>query len=197
MRKWSAYLFLVIIFAGIMMLFWYNEWVYSLPTAIPKNYVAAHPGEHIDLPAKVAPENNKPVLLHFYNPDCPCSRFNVPHFQSLVKEFGQKVKFAIVVMSDKEYSEKEIQHKLRLDIPVLSDNTLATSCGVYSTPQAVIIDSHNKLYYRGNYNKARYCTDKKTNYAQIALETLLTSKQPGIYPNSMKAYGCELPSCTR
>ena len=180
-----------------MMLFWFNEWVYSLPTAVPENYVAVHAGEHIDLPAKLAPDNNKPALLHFYNPDCPCSRFNVPYFQSLVKEFGDKVNFAIVVMSKKKYSEKEIQDKFRLNIPVLSDNALATLCGVYSTPQAVIIDTNNKLYYRGNYNKTRYCTDKKTNYAQIALETLLTRKQSGSYPNSMKAYGCGLPSCIK
>ena len=197
MRKGAAYIFLVIIFVGIIMLFWYNEWVYSLPTAIPENYVAVHAGEHIDLSAKLAPDNNKPVLLHFYNPDCPCSRFNIPYFQSLVKEFGHKVNFAIVVMNEKKYSEKEIQDKFRLNIPVLSDNDLATLCGVYSTPQAVIIDTHRKLYYRGNYNKTRYCTDKKTNYAQMALEALLNKKQDSLYPTSIKAYGCGLPRCIR
>lgn len=30
---------------------------------------------------------------------------------------------------------------------------IAISCGVYSTPQAVIIDGNGQLFFRGNYNK--------------------------------------------
>lgn len=198
MRKGVVYSFLVMIFVGIIMLFWYNEWIYNLPTPIPKNYVAVHPGEQIDLSSKLTSNNKKPRLLHFFNPDCPCSRFNIPHFQSLIKEFGNEVDFAIVVMSNKNYNEEEIKNKFKLNIPVLSDTTIAGLCGVYSTPQAVIIDTLQKLYYRGNYNKSRYCTDKTTNYAQIALQAL-TSKNRNIGFNQpgLKAYGCELPYCKK
>ena len=108
------------------------------------------------------------------------------------------VNFAVVVMSDKKYSEKEITEKLGIEISISTDTTIASICGVYSTPQAVIIDKNGKLYFRGNYNKSRYCTDKNSNYAQNALEALL-GKTENIFFNQKKlrAYGCELPQCTK
>jgi len=39
-----------------------------------------------------------------------------------------------------------------------ADGSLAKMVGVYSSPQAVIVDTRGALYYRGNDNLARYCT---------------------------------------
>jgi peroxiredoxin len=172
--------------------------VYNLPTPVPENYKAVNAGENI-LPGKeLKSDNKKPLFLHFFNPRCPCSRFNMTHFKSLVKQYGNDVDFEIVVMSNKEYTEKEIQDKFDLQIPVLSDTAIAASCGVYSTPQAVIINTDHKLYYRGNYNRSRYCSDKKTEYARMALDALL-HKGPAVAFDqfALKAYGCQLPKCTK
>ncbi|WP_431212739.1 hypothetical protein ACQ86N_44925 [Puia sp. P3] len=78
------------------------------------------------------------------------------------------------------------------------DSAIARECGVYSTPQAAIIDAGHKLYYRGNYNKSRYCTNKKSDFARLALEDLL-SNHPDLSfsPYAVKAYGCQLPTCTK
>lgn len=197
-KKWLIILWLSLVFAGIFILFWYNEWIYNLPTPVPQNYKAVTSGEYIDVAAKLNLNNNKPVFLHFFNPDCPCSRFNMPHFTSLVQEYGNKVNFAIVVMNNKNYTAKQIQDKYDLNIPVFFDSSLAASCGVYSTPQAAIINVDHKLYYRGNYNRSRYCTDKKSNYAQMALDSLLQHKTTLSFNQfAFKAYGCQLPKCTR
>jgi hypothetical protein len=81
---------------------------------------------------------------------------------------------------------------------VLFDTSLATKCGVYSTPQAVILDAQGLLYYRGNYNKTRYCTDPNTSYANIALDSLLNDHQyPHFNQFALKAYGCTLPECKK
>ena len=121
----------------------------------------------------------------------------MPHFKSLVAEYGQAVDFSVVVMSTNTYTEKEIQEKYDLSIPVYFDSTIAAGCGVYSTPQAVIINTDQRLHYRGNYNKSRYCTDKKTNYAQIALEALLINQPATFDVFATKAYGCQLPKCNK
>lgn len=194
MRKFTALIILTIIFSCIAMLFWHNEWVYSLPTPVPANYHQVNTGHQIELNTKLPTAKNKPVLLHFFNPECPCSRFNLPHFKSLVSQYGDKVECAIVVMSKKNYTAEEVQDKFDLSIPVLFDKSLADSCGVYSTPQAVILDAQHKLYYRGNYNKTRYCTDKKSNYAQMALDFLLNNNTKPIFTHeALNAYGCKLP----
>ncbi len=198
MRLGALIVWLFLLLGGIVALFWYNEWVYALPTPVPKNYKTVHPGETINASLNFTRKNGEPVFLHFFNPDCPCSKFNIPHFKSLVRQYGSEVNFAIVVMSKKEYSADEIDKKFGLTIPVLFDSAIAVQCGVYSTPQAVLIDADNKLYYRGNYNRSRYCGDPKSNYAQFALEGLL-HKNYNLNFNqlALQAYGCRLPNCNK
>jgi hypothetical protein len=171
--------------------------VYSLPTPVPSDYNKVIPGQAIDLNGKVAVAD-KLVFLHFFNPTCPCSKFNIPHFKSLAKKYAGEISFAIVVMGkEKNYSEEEIKEKFGLDIPVYFDAAIAKRCGVYSTPQAVIIND-GKLYYRGNYNRNRYCTEKKSNYAEMAIDSLLENvSRPTFNQYALVSYGCTLPTCKK
>jgi len=183
---------MVIIFS----FFWYNQLVYSLPTPIPAQYKAVQNGSKIRLGNDLRFNNGKPVFLHFFNPDCPCSRFNIDQFKSLVKTYHKQVNFAVVLMTAKSYTAGEIKERFGITVPVVSDSTVAASCGVYSTPQAVVLNARSELYYRGNYNKSRYCTDKKTSYANIALMGILHQKTTlRLDQYALKAYGCTLPNC--
>jgi AhpC/TSA family. len=200
MRKWFLAAWLSVIGSGIAFLFWYNEWQYSLPTAVPNNYHAVQTGARVhikDIPG--IERDAKPLFLHFFNPDCPCSRFNITHFRSLVKEYGSEVNFVVVALNKKPvYTEEDIRNQLHLPLPVVFDSAYAAACGVYSTPQAAIITPDRHLYYRGNYNRSRYCTNKKTNYAQMAIDSLLKqSKHPYMGQAATTSYGCALPVCTR
>ena len=199
MRKLFVISWLSLLLAGICSIFWYYEWKYSLPTPVPHNLHAVNRGEHVDVSSKIHTEKGKPIFIHFFNPDCPCSRFNVPHFNALVKKYGDKFNFVVVVINKKSnYTEKDIQGKYDLKVPVLSDQSIAESCGVYSTPQAVILDAESNLYYCGNYNRSRYCTDNKSNFAQMAIDSLLSNNlNPTFNQYALKAYGCQLPYCTR
>lgn len=193
MRKLLLACWLTMIFAGICSFFWYNEWKYSLPTPVPKYYSEVKLGTHINLAGKIA-TSDKPMLIHFFNPDCPCSRFNVPHFKSLVKKFGGQMNFAVVVINKtSHYTAEEIKQKYNLDVPVTCDTTIAATCGVYSTPQAVILDAAGNLYYRGNYNRSRYCTSTGSQYAQMAIDSLLSNKTNPVFSQfALKAYGCQI-----
>ena len=207
MRKGLVTAWLLFLLAGIALFFWRSEWVYSLPTPVPPHYQEVRLGSQVALPQMASADPvihslspAKPLFLHFFNPDCPCSRFNMPHFRSLVQQYGQKVNFAIVLMTDKKYTATQIRDKFDLPypIPVFADSSIAAACGVYSTPQAVVLDTHDRLYYRGNYNRSRYCSDEKSSYARIALDGLLRNDYTQTFsPLALKAYGCQLPTCTR
>jgi hypothetical protein len=198
LKKLLVIFWLMLIFSGVGALFWYNEWVYHLPTPIPSNYKPVSQGKVIKLNASIEVDHSKPLFLHFFNPDCPCSRFNVSNFKSLVRQYGRQVNFVVIVMNNKHYTAKAIQDKFDLDVPVLFDATIAEACGVYSTPQAVLLDTQHKLYYRGNYNSSRYCTDEKTSYAKIAIIGLLRDHARLIFDRlALRAYGCSLPNCTK
>src|SRR6267154_628255 len=109
MRKWVVILCLTGIFSCIALLFWYKEWVYNLPTPVPENYSSVRNGQYIDLAGKLHPQKNKPVFLHFFNPDCPCSRFNITHFKSLVNQYDELIDFAIVPVTSRDITIEEIQ----------------------------------------------------------------------------------------
>ena len=197
MKKWGVIVLLIFIFCAIAGIFWRSEYVYSLPTPVPVGYSQVMPGETVDLKEKID-THGKPLFLHFFNPACPCSKFNIPHFKSLVKKYSNKIDFAIVVLSkDESYSATDIRNKFSLDIPVYFDKDIAKKCGVYSTPQAVLL-ADDKLYFRGNYNKSRYCTSKNSNYAEMAIDSLLGNiSKPVFNQYALVSYGCTLPNCKK
>lgn len=196
MKKALVFFWLVFLFSAIGCLFWYNDLIYQLPTPIPKDYKSIEKGSLIVFNKDLNKDHSKPVFLHFFNPDCPCSRFNIKHFKSLVKAYGDRIDFRVVVLSPKSFTQEIIQNKFGLQIPILFDATLAKACGVYSTPQAVLLDQDQRLYYRGNYNTTRYCTDEKTSFAKIALTGLLKKQTDLVFSEAaLKSYGCTLPDC--
>ena len=192
-RKTAVVGFICLLFLAIGLLFWYNEWIYSLPTPVPADYRPISQGSVINLTDKFNLKSDKPLFIHFFNPDCPCSRFNIAHFKILVAHYDKSVNFAIVVTGNKGYTAKYIRDEFDLQLPVSFDSAIAVTCGVYSTPQAVLITAGHHLYYRGNYNRSRYCADKKTNYAQIALEAMLHGVNTNFDHYASTAYGCKLP----
>jgi hypothetical protein len=167
-------------------IFWQQELKYALPTPIPVSYTPVFFEEVIRLPEK----QSAPVFLHFFNPECPCSRFNRKHVNQLIFQFKDKIKFKVVIPS--YASVEEARSFFDEDIEIISDTAgWALTCGVYSTPQAVIIDKQSKLYFRGNYNRTRYCTDPKTNYAELALQAFINNKPlPMMDELAKRAYGC-------
>jgi hypothetical protein len=170
------------------MLFWKQELKYALPTPVPRAYIPVMLQTSIRLPEAV----NAPVFLHFFNPECPCSRFNRKYFNQLIYQYKDKIKFKVVIPP--YASLEDAKSFFDSDVEVILDtHGWAKACGVYATPQAVIIDEKSQLFYRGNYNRTRYCTDPSTNYAEQALQAFV-NKQP-LPPSAMdelarRAYGC-------
>jgi len=197
-RQRLVLVWVLALLAAVVSLFWYQDWIYQRPTPVPPTYKPVPVGTRIEAPQLSRLPPDKPVFLHFYNPDCPCSRFNQPHIKALRQQFGQRVTFVVVLMSATAYSARQIRDKLGLNLPVVLNPALASQCGVYAMPQAVLLDARHRLYYRGNYNRSRYCTDERTSYAKRALSALLR-KQTGRVadPQALTAYGCSLPYCTR
>jgi len=198
MKKFIVYVWLIVLLTAISGFFWYNSWIYHLPTPVPAHYHAVQAGSIIKLNNTLLAYNNKPLFLHFFNPECPCSRFNMASFKALYNQYNGQLNFVVIVMTEKKYTGADIQQKFGLDIPVMFDGSIATACGVYSTPQAVLINTNHTLYYRGNYNKSRYCTDEKTSFAKQAIIGLLTNNTRLKFSRfALTAYGCRLPNCTK
>ncbi|MDH5366730.1 MAG: redoxin domain-containing protein [Cyclobacteriaceae bacterium] len=198
LKKYLLYsLFACSVFGLILFIFWKQEYKYTRPTPVPENLNVISKGDSVDLTpfGEIYKDN---VFVHFYNYDCPCSRFNIKEFESLVRKYSKQVQFiAIIQTQDKDVEQINwFKNKYDLGIPTLIDpnGDLANVLGVYSTPQAVLI-KNNRVYYKGNYNKARFCTTRNTRFAELALSALVDGKEPPVLPLIAEiAYGCQLPS---
>lgn len=195
--------FTAFIFAGIGYIFWRQEVQYLLPTPRPKNLTQPIFGASLDIPFSLLSwlDFRRPTLLHFFNPDCPCSRFNLEHVTKLIHLFKNQVNFLVVAQANENRITASLLKGYGLEIPIILDfsGEIARTFGVYSTPQAVILTKNHSLYYRGNYNSARYHTHKKSEYARLAIENLLqeTALPPeseSLSLSATRAWGCNLPS---
>jgi peroxiredoxin len=178
-------------------IFWEQEVKYASPTVVPDNFIDVEMGSHIDL-AKLSIPSGKITVLHFFNPDCPCSKFNMKDFESLTVKYKDRANFIVVLQSDEIDAVEEFNDKYDLDLAVISDKQgrISDICGIYATPQAVILDKDAIMYYKGNYNQSRFCTRKETRFVEIALDSLIGNKPlPLFVRNELTLpYGCSLPS---
>src|SRR5205807_394098 len=119
----------------------------ALPTPLPAHWKPVPIGVAPGLPDSVMQTMNAPpkhpVLLNFYNADCPCSRFNLRHLRSLVWRYAKQVTF-IAVLQGKDSDRLRADFK-QSGIPIASvadtEGEIARACGVISTPQAVLLDT--------------------------------------------------------
>jgi len=191
---------IVIPVTGILIgwVFWKQELQYALPTPVPSNFVDVRAGSKVDLVNEIPATGGKPTLLHFFNFDCPCSRFNMRDFESMAKQFGNEVNFYVIIQSEDEHDRDRFIEKYELDIPTIldTDGRISAKCGIYATPQGVLLDKELTIYFKGNYNLARYCTKKETKFAEMAIGHLLKNEPlPLALQYEMKEpFGCSLPS---
>ncbi len=119
------------------------------------------------------------------------------HVKSLLRKHQNEFEFFAIIPAYADL-DKAKEYLTDLPISVLQDNTqqtLTNTFGVYATPQAVVLTTKATVFFKGNYNKSRYCTQKESNYAAQAMQALLAGNQPPVF-NAMAttAYGCALPS---
>lgn len=183
-------------------LFWHQDWQYSVPAVRPVGLQQPAVGDRILLSlAGLNFDKSRPLFLHFFNLNCPCSRFNLDHVRQLIRRHGGEVRFIAVLQGEGGRARLQSEfEKLKLGVESVVDETgaWAEATGVYATPQAVLIDRHERLYFRGNYNLSRYCVGRETEYARIELESILAGRPArGEDAASATAYGCPRPRMIR
>jgi hypothetical protein len=180
----------------IAWVFWWQDLRYALPTPRPAGLEQPPTGATFaDLVS-----DERPTLLHFFNPDCPCSRFNLTHLRRLTRDFAGRVRFVAVLSLETDANPSATLKSFsawHLDAEPLLDpgGRLAARLGVFATPQAVVLGRDGRLIFRGNYNAGRYCVDPRTEFARLALLAAVEGTPlPEFPPVATTAYGCELPT---
>jgi hypothetical protein len=178
---------------GVVSIFWYQELQYALPTPVPIQYKEVAVGASVELAEGIGSKGSA-YYFHFYNPDCPCSLFNADHVRQLIEKYHSKMQVVVVVPQATDVSSARKEFGDQVQVWSDGNGKLANTLGVYSTPQAAIVDSNHQLYFRGNYNRSRYCTANATNFAELALIAYFNKRPPPPFDLwATQSYGCSLP----
>lgn len=137
------------------------------------------------------------TLLNFWKPDCKCTRFMERHVRELVRTYRSRgVNFVTIVIAESQDDDNSLIQRWQecdIDTPIVIDKqgNLAREFGVWASPAAVILDQNGTVAYVGSYNIGRYCSNKRTAYAQKALDALLEGKTPP--QRQTPFFGCRVP----
>lgn len=121
-------------------------------------------------------------VVHFWDPDCPCSRFNEVHVKKIISDYAEKnVKFTIVVGGSNEAERKQRQilaqnvfnhiavKEIRSDWPMHK--------GPPSSPAVGVVNSDGELVYFGPYSLGARCAPDKGQFVEKVLDGLYASKK--------------------
>ncbi len=138
----------------------------------------------------------KPIILHFYNPKCQCSKFNWKEFETLATKYENEI-HCIVFIEKNRLEQSEINglnQKFKNVLFIQDDKGFyADKFNIQKTPQAIVINEQKNIIYQGNYNIARFCTNQQTSYVKKAIAMLMketTYNQEELI--GMNTYGCQI-----
>jgi hypothetical protein len=135
---------------------------------------------------------SKITILHFWDPDCPCARFNQVHVRDLISIHGAgDIRFVIVVPAEHAREGDRLRQRAETvfgtGIEVVIDHGELANA-VPSSPAAAIFAADRELAYFGPYSIGAVCSQGQGNFVETVLTRLKQGQNPH-FLNTM-AVGC-------
>lgn len=121
-------------------------------------------------------------VVHFWNPECSCNRFNEVHVKKIISDYANKnVEFTVVVSGSNEkernqrkaLAQKIFKHAAVKEI--FSDWPMHK--GPPSSPAVGVINQQGELVYFGPYSLGARCAPDKGKFVETVLDGLYASKE--------------------
>lgn len=141
----------------------------------------------------------KPVsVVHFWNPDCPCNRFNEVHVKKIMSDYGAKnVQFTIVVNGknneQRKLREVEARKIFNHDAVVNIQSDWEQDNGPPSSPAAGVLNEQGELVYFGPYSLGANCSPDKGKFVETILDRLKDKSRRQKKQLNTLAVGCFCP----
>lgn len=137
-------------------------------------------------------------VVHFWNPDCACNRFNETHVKRIITEYADKnVQFTIVVSGENTESRKKQKALARkiFNFAAVKDirSDWPMDKGPPSSPAVAVINSDGKLVYFGPYSLGARCAPDQGKFVEKVLDRLNSEKMVQKKQLNTLAVGCFCP----
>ena len=154
-------------------------------------------GGHLTL----APPAHGISVLVFISAECPISNAYSPTLNSLVDSFRKNIVKWIAISVDPDLSDADVKSHaddFKLKLPVVRDRhgTFARKIGATMTPEAFVIDSHNRVRYHGRIDdqfakRGVRNANPSGNELKDAIAVLLKGDEVKV--THVPAVGCPIP----
>jgi len=149
-------------------------------------------------PDMLATATAPPLVLHFWNPDCDCNRFNTPHVRRIIERYAQQgVRFVTVTTTapgtDRQALLAEAKNLFGVPAVLAGDINLDLS-GLATSPAAAVIASGGELAYYGPYSDSAFCGANGSAFVEKTLDGILSGQ--AVQARKALAFGCFCPWTT-
>lgn len=130
------------------------------------------------------------TVLHFWDPDCACSRFNEAHVEQITASYAAMgVRFLVVDRRASPAQGPDLydafgQHVERYAAPLQPLEQLA----IPASPAAAVFDREGRLAYFGPYSEGAACLTGNGDFVEQVLDKLLAGERP--QQINTAAFGC-------
>jgi hypothetical protein len=194
-RLWIALPLLFSWLVGTVYAFWWFQVRDLRPFAPEAEQMAVFEGEQLAgklqaLLQSTSATTDKAVVVHFWNPDCACNKFNDPHVRQIIEQYrASGVQFVTVAAAGRNPQQIAARARSTFDTPVLIDAGLQ-SAGVMptSTPAAAVLTAEGQLAYFGPYSEGAFCGAQGGAFVEKALDAVLDGGNP--HELNTLAFGC-------
>ena len=200
-RLWFALPLVALWLAGTVYAFWWFEFRHLRPFELEATERAeSFSGEGLATAlAGLLPEGERTTatLFHFWDPACPCSRFNELHVRELRERYAAEgIRFAVIPRPGRFDSGEEARRAAaeqfgEVELVELSEARFR-ELPVPSAPALAILDAADDeppaLAYFGPYSVGAVCSSSTGTFAESTLDELLAGKRPRQL--NTVAFGC-------
>lgn len=133
------------------------------------------------------------TVVHFWNPDCACNRFNESHVREIIERYSKTgIRFAVVVKPQTKYTRHELRQlaEQRLGISQLidADDKWLDDLNIPASPAALVLNESGEIAYFGPYSDGAFCSSRGSRFIENTLDALLKGDVSSQL--NMAAYGC-------
>ncbi len=181
---------------GVLHFYWVNEFEHYIP--VQESSMIAQVGSNISLEASLLQIGSKPAFIHFFDNECILSKTNIEHLNLFLPDFQRSFEMYLIVAGDVTVQDLKRKYDLPTYIKVINDPTrqLFDELGVKATPQAMIIETDQKVLFRGNYSNGNgLCAPSNIKYSAPAIALLKRSRDKPLpfFPTyQTQQWGCKL-----
>ncbi|ALP51907.1 hypothetical protein Tel_01455 [Candidatus Tenderia electrophaga] len=127
------------------------------------------------------------TVVHFWDPDCACSRFSDAHVAELIQAYGSRgVAFIVVprAVAARDEARRRAVELFGAPVTVAAMDDLAMP----SSPAAAVLDAAGRLVYFGPYSNGAVCGAGGDAFVEKALDKALAGDTAQVL--NMAAVGC-------